>query len=557
MGSRSILLLAKHGGSNFAMDIIDNEEALVFINQPLQPTKTAVTLSILSGENILKDPENATRGGPDLPQKTVFEGRVTFNPRGDRIFFIPPLASEPLFAPDRGKWDLYLVSLPFTLHTPPDNRFYEEVTFFVELATPDAQAFDLFPHSIMSEVEETKTYTLSPQIKFREVEASLGQIGKQLQFKGLRPTITAFGEGESTFYWVHQGFKEQKAVTPETKHALIVLQVPRGTPLVEGKIYYKTVIAKKMLGEWRKKDGFVNDYPIRWELQDAPPFFKVSQDQKTQVSGHLSYFDICIFCALAEEADTCMKEIERQCGVSFQPAFSPNTGTYHHATIQNKLGEPLTIHISWQPRPGPVEAGLHIKPVLEEFKPSFAAMTGICAGDRRKVKLGDLIIAESAFAYDTGKMVIGKDGQSQLLHDMDVWHPSPDALHFARMFQQWKPAVARIPGPSSQHHLRSELHIAPMASGNTVRGDNPFDEIRLLARNAIAIDMESATFYRTVAEFPGVRSLLAKGISDYADGEKNDSYHEYASAVPAAYILSFVGEYVTSDRISRLRIGSH
>ncbi|HET8851627.1 MAG TPA: hypothetical protein VFN02_03810 [Ktedonobacteraceae bacterium] len=245
---------------------------MVFTNQLLQPSKAAVTLSILSGENILKGPENVTRGGPDFPQKTVFEGRVTFNPRGDRIFFIPAPAREPLLAPNRKKWDLYLVSLPFTLHTPPDNRYYEEVTFFVELATPDAQAFDLFPHSIMTEVEETKTYTLSPQIKFREIEASLGQVGRQLQFKGLRPTITAFGVGESKFYWVHQGFKEQQAVIPETKHALIVLQVPRRTSFVEGKIYYKTVIAKKMLGEWRKKDGIVNDYPIRWELHDAPPF---------------------------------------------------------------------------------------------------------------------------------------------------------------------------------------------------------------------------------------------------------------------------------------------
>jgi nucleoside phosphorylase len=247
-----------------------------------------------------------------------------------------------------------------------------------------------------------------------------------------------------------------------------------------------------------------------------------------------------------------MKEIERLCGVSFQPAFSSNTGSYYHTTIQNKHGEPLAIHVSWQSKPGPVEAGLHIRPVLEQFKPCFAAMTGICAGDRRKVKLGDLVVAESAFAYDTGKIVIGKESQPQLLHDMDVWHPYPDVLHFGRMFHQWKPAIANIRHPHSQHR-QSELYIAPMSSANTVRGDNPFDEIRMLVRNAIAIDMEAAAFYRTVAEFPGVRSLLVKGVSDYADGEKDDSYHEYAAAAAAAYIVSFVREYITSDRIPGLR----
>jgi nucleoside phosphorylase len=538
------------------MNSTNHDNELVFSNEPISVSKTTVTLSVLSGENVLKGSEEATRGS-DLLMKTVLEGNITFNPRGDRIFFIPPVestVSEPSLMPDRKKWDMYLISLPFTLHSTPGNSYYEQVTFFVELATPDAIAFNLFPESISSEVEETKTYIFSPQIKFKEVEVNLGQIGRQLQFKGLRPTITAFGEGESKFYWVHQGFKEQKAVIPETKHALIVLQIPRGTLFVEGKIYYQTVIVKKMLGEWRKKDGFVKDYPIRWELQDVPSFFKVDEGQgkKMAISHDLVHFDICIFCALAEEANTYMKEIERQCGVSFQQAFSSRTGTYYHTIIHNKQGKPLTIHVSWQPKPGPVEAGLHIKPTLEEFKPCFAAMTGICAGDRRKVKLGDLVVAESAFAYDIGKMVIGKEGQPQLLHDMDVWHPHPDVLHFARMFHQWRPAVANIQRPHSQLHQQPELHIAPMASGNTVRGDKPFDEIRMLARNVIAVDMEAATFYRAVAEFPGVRSILVKGVSDYADSKKNDSYHVYAAAAAATYILSFMKEYVTLDRIPGL-----
>jgi hypothetical protein len=75
----------------------------------------------------------------------------------------------------------------------------------------------------------------------------------------------------------------------------------------------------------------------------------------------------------------------------------------------------------------------------------------------------------------------------------------------------------------------------------------------MLVRNTVALDIEATTFYRIVAEFPGVRALLVKGVSDYADQDKNDAYHDYASAVSAAYILSFVKEYLTSDRILGLR----
>ncbi len=96
------------------------------------------------------------------------------------------------------------------------------------------------------------------------------------------------------------------------------------------------------------------------------------------------------------------------------------------------------------------------------------------------------------------------------------------------------------------------LHIAPMASGSAVRGDNPFNEVRIPVRGTVAIDMEGVTFYRTVAEFSGIHSLLVKGVCDYADSDKDDTYHKYASSVSATYVLCFIREYVNADRMPRL-----
>jgi nucleoside phosphorylase len=315
-----------------------------------------------------------------------------------------------------------------------------------------------------------------------------------------------------------------------------------------------------MVGGFKQKDGKVNAYPIRWDLHDAPPLFRVETEPRKQLahSPIAAQFDVCIFCALAEEANTCIREIERLCSVSFQPGISSRSGAYRYTTIQNEQGEPLSVRVSWQPKSGPVEAGLHIRSVLEECAPCFVAMIGICAGDKRKVRLGHLVLAERAFAYDTGKIVIGKDGKSQLLHELETWNPSPDVLQFARMFQQWQAAVADIARPPARRKAISgielpKLHIAPVASVYTVRGDNPFEEICMFVRNTAAIDMEAYTFYRTVAEFSGVRALLVKGVSDYADGKKNDTYHDYASAVSAAYVLRFIQDFVTSELRSRQR----
>ena len=541
------------------------DDILIFSNEPIKPSKTTLTLSILSQENVLKGDETGTRGVDKLPQRTILEGQITIDPEG-HIFSIPPLESmpgEPLLVPDRTKWDLYLVYLPFTLHPAPGNAYYQELNFFIELSTLGARAYDLFPSSIMSEVEETKTYTLSPQITFKEVGVSLGQISKQFQFKGLHPTITAFGKNEHQFYWKYQGYKEQKAVIPESKHAAIILQVPRGTQVVEGRLSYDVTIVKKMVGGFRPKDGKVNHFPLSWDLLNAPSLFQVATEQRRLLERedaprkqpaqvhHAAHFDVCIVCALAEEADICIREFERLCQVSFQQGSGVESGAYYHATIYNKQGMPLTVRVSWQLKAGPLEAGLHLRPVLEECTPYFAAMTGICAGDKRKVQLGDLVVAASAFAYDTGKIVIGKDGSPQLLHELDTWNASPDVLQFARMFRSWQTGIKGIVRPVLQertHRLDEHLpqvHIAPIASGHTVRGDNPFEEICVLVRNAAAIDMEAVAFYRTVAAFPSIRALLVKGVSDYADGEKNDSYHDYASAVSAAYMLRFIQEFVT------------
>lgn len=133
------------------------------------------------------------------------------------------------------------------------------------------------------------------------------------------------------------------------------------------------------------------------------------------------------------------------------------------------------------------------------------------------MKLGDLVLDASAFACDTGKIVIGKDGKPQLLHELDTWNASPEVLQFARMFHLWQDTVASITLPSVNRQQADgsplpELQIAPVASGSAVRGDNPFEEIYMLVRNTVALDMEATTFYRTVAEFPGVRALLVKAF---------------------------------------------
>ena len=120
------------------------------------------------------------------------------------------------------------------------------------------------------------------------------------------------------------------------------------------------------------------------------------------------FFDVCIVCALYEEARAVIDEFSTRCNVAFTQAFRDwNQLEYSSATIQNQRGEPLSIFVTWLADMGPIRMALELVPLLQEIRPRFVAMTGVCAGDREKVKLGDLIVATSTYHPEEGKVMGG------------------------------------------------------------------------------------------------------------------------------------------------------
>jgi nucleoside phosphorylase len=247
-------------------------------------------------------------------------------------------------------------------------------------------------------------------------------------------------------------------------------------------------------------------------------------------------------------------------------------------------------------------------------------MSGICAGDPKKVKLGDLVVANKAFKYDSGKMTFDAGGQPEHLLDTDTKGPDQSTLNFAANFRDWTAEAERLERPISRRQQRdwllnallndltphiddldeqqldrfaptwrelvSELqqgespeltsnlalrdktlvgklkfsrvfpfldppkptgYLATMASGSMVRSDHPFKHVQRPVRTAWALEMEGYAFYRAVADHPRIRSLVVKGVCDYADSEKDDSYHEYASEVSAIYMGEFIRIYVNKN----------
>ncbi len=269
-------------------------------------------------------------------------------------------------------------------------------------------------------------------------------------------------------------------------------------------------------------------------------------------------FDICILCALYEEAKAVIEEFSIRCNVQFETAFTGfDHYEYLYTTIQNNQNEPLRVLVTWLSDSGPVQTGPYFKSLLQEFHPQFAAMTGICAGYKRKVRLGDLVIAEYAYHYEEGKVRINKDSQKEQIPEAKTHDTTPQAIQYAKGFEAWKEPVVemkrlKLKREELKDSEQPRCLVAPMASGMAVRSDNPFPRlIKFLNRKTVALDMEAAAFYRTLRGFPDIHALVVKGVCDYADMNKNDNYQEYAARASAIYLLRFIQHYVTNTTMPR------
>jgi hypothetical protein len=165
------------------------------------------------------------------------------------------------------KHDYYVVEVPFTIHPPYEATQYQKVVFRIRLSDQRFRAHDLLPKRETVSEKVKAQYALSPELKFREIEASLGSAGLQVEFDRLYPLIIAYGIGESEFYWEYIGEAGSGVrLLPGATAVVVSLQVPKGTKRVTGTMSYAAEMRYEWLGGWREQPAKTRDYAFAWEL---------------------------------------------------------------------------------------------------------------------------------------------------------------------------------------------------------------------------------------------------------------------------------------------------
>lgn len=206
------------------------------------------------------------------------------------------------------------------------------------------------------------------------------------------------------------------------------------------------------------------------------------------------------------------------------------------------------IVVASQHEMGMVSAAILTTKAIMSWQPTLVAMTGVCAGARNKVNLGDLIVVKQVVDYNAGKWKGNKfipDYTTISLDDnyanyINVFSDKQDLAHIIR--SEWNHAAGKPP-------TEIDIHFEVIASGAAVVACGEMvEEVQEHKRSICGIDMEAFGVAKAAeSAFPSkVKWLIIKGVQDYADEQKSDAYREYSAFISAKFLKMFLDEHLST-----------
>ena len=211
-------------------------------------------------------------------------------------------------------------------------------------------------------------------------------------------------------------------------------------------------------------------------------------------------------------------------------------------------GREFSVTTAHAARMGMVSAAVLTSKLISIFAPKICVMPGICAGMPNRTEIGDVVFADCAWDYQSGKHATADDGSS--LFQQEPHQIAIDAKIVARVDELLKQKdVLRLPWSEWPNHPKVPftVHRSPMGCGSAVLANE--DVVKWVLgqnRKIRAIEMESYGFLHAVsmAAEPRPLALVAKSVCDFADKLKGDDHQTYASYTSAQTIRLFLEQFL-------------
>lgn len=139
--------------------------------------------------------------------------------------------------------------------------------------------------------------------------------------------------------------------------------------------------------------------------------------RKSTVGG--DRVDVLIVTAVKEEYDAVLAvHTGARAGSAWEERPGPTGLAVAFRTFITEDGGELRIAATRALEMGGVAAANAAVPLVTEYQPRCIAMCGVCAGRKGEVQLGDVIVADRLWTYDTGANSVDKDDQGREVPDL-------------------------------------------------------------------------------------------------------------------------------------------
>jgi nucleoside phosphorylase len=287
-----------------------------------------------------------------------------------------------------------------------------------------------------------------------------------------------------------------------------------------------------------------------WQRQlTAKVNYLVRSKRELMTGENAGYsFDLGIVTALRKPELQAILDLP----VDWQARKFSNDATEYFVASCEKAGRRLRVAAACASQMGMGATAVVAMKIIGHFRPRFLCMSGMAAGIKSEgIGLGDILIGDQCWDYESGKKSRTADGKMQLLPDprsiplrADLKEAFTSSIgrdaHVDEISRSWR-------GNRPSTPLRAAM--GPLASGASVIEDPAVvADIKRHARKLIGIDMESyALFFAGEnCSKPRPAVFTVKSAADFADSDKDDDFQEFASFTSAQYIWRFCQDNLMS-----------
>lgn len=307
-----------------------------------------------------------------------------------------------------------------------------------------------------------------------------------------------------------------------------------------------TDLVEKHAEEFKKKLWHIIDYHPEYEdwkdlLRNKIEYLIKSKKEITNQVNIDYNFDVAIITAIQKELDKVLL-----LDVQWKQLKLPNDSTiYYTGQIEVENNKFIRIVSACAPQMGMCASSTLTMKLINGFKPKYIIMSGIAAGIKDEVELGDILVCDQCWDGASGKIKNDKDKGVIFLPDPKCKILDEDIKEKILSIKQHDKYLSEIKKSfqGSKPNTSLNIHIGPMASVPAViQSEKEIEKLIDHNRKLIGIEMESyGVFYSSShCEKPKPIPISIKSVADFANEDKNDSFHDYASYTSSQFIFQLI-----------------